>query len=266
MLTKNSLTSIILSAIIALFSLSLLSCEKEKDKFGHVTLKFDHKVDGNSIIWNDMRYVNEAGNPYELNELMYFVSRVKLYHSDGTILELNPGLPFHYVNPDMQYTLSWENEADIPVGNYDSLTFTFGFSDADNISNRFVNAPESNMAWPEVLGGGYHYMMLNGFYLDSLGERKTNNFHLGKGQIYDGNQQVVSFVDNSFRVNPTGGQFKVTENKLTTATITMNIESWFKTPVVYDFNYFGGAIMQKQAAMGAACRNGKDAFSINFTY
>jgi hypothetical protein len=24
----------------------------------------------------------------------------------------------------------------------------------------FVNPPEVNMAWPEVLGGGYHYLML----------------------------------------------------------------------------------------------------------
>ena len=26
----------------------------------------------------------------------------------------------------------------------------------------FVNPPEVNMMWPDVLGGGYHYLMLNG--------------------------------------------------------------------------------------------------------
>ena len=263
---KITSTVNILCLMIILGTFLLTSCEKEKEKYGHITLTFDHKVDGSVVIWDEMRYVNEAGNPYELSELMYFISHVRLYRNDGTITELNPNLPFHYINPDMPYTLSWENEAEIPAGTYDSLTFTFGFKDVDNISNRFVNPPESNMAWPEVLGGGYHYMMMNGFYLDTAGIRRTNNFHLGRGQLYDNNQQVISFVDNSFRVNPNGGQFTINANQLTNATIIMNIESWFSTPLVYDFNQFGGAIMQKQAAMEAACKNGKDAFSIKFSY
>lgn len=243
----------------------LSSCHKEEKKYGHIALVFDHKVDGESINWDEMCYLNEAGNPYEINEIMYFISRVKL-HQNGSVTELNPNLPFHYVNPDIPYSLIWENEADIPVGTYDSITFTFGLESVDNISNRFVNQPESNMAWPEVLGGGYHYMMMNGFYLDSLGVRCTNNFHLGIGQIYDDSHQIIGFIDNSFKVNPAGEDFVISENKLTTATITMNIESWFKTPVVYDFNEFGGAIMQKQSAQEAACKNGKDAFSVSFRY
>ncbi|HLN53268.1 MAG TPA: MbnP family protein [Lentimicrobium sp.] len=252
--------------IVLIIPFLLTACEKEKNKFGHFTLIFDHKVNGNEVIWNDMCYVNEAGNPYELTEIMYFVSRVRLHSKDGDVFDLNPGLPFHYINPEIPYSLNWENEADIPVGIYDSITFTFGLASNDNISNRFVNPPESNMAWPEALGGGYHYMMMNGFYLDSLGSRCTNNFHLGKGQIYNDVHEVVGFIDNSFGVTPIGETFEIRENNLTTATITMNIESWFKTPVTYDFNVFGGAIMQKQAAMEAACKNGKDAFSVKFTY
>jgi hypothetical protein len=262
-LTKTGIRIIILTSII---SVCLISCEKEKDTYGRITLRFEHKVDGNDIKWNEMCYVNEAGNPYELTDVMYFISRVKLHRSDGKIIELNQVNPIHYIDPKEINTLQWENEQDIPTGNYDSITFTFGLESIDNISNRFVNPPESNMAWPLVLGGGYHYMMLNGFYLDSNGVRCTNNFHLGRGQIYNNDHEVIGIIENSFRVSPQGESFTISENLLTTAVITMHIESWFKTPVVYDFNVYGGAIMQKQEAMEAACKNGVDAFSLDFVY
>jgi hypothetical protein len=42
----------------------------------------------------------------------------------------------------------------------------------------------------------------------------------------------------------------------------MNIESWFQTPHIYDHNYWGGAIMQNQAAMQMAKENGFDVFEI----
>ncbi|HLO92085.1 MAG TPA: MbnP family protein [Lentimicrobium sp.] len=241
---------------------AMISCTDDTEKSGTFKLAFQHYVDGNPLIRDSMMYVNAAENPYEITEIMYFISRVKLYNHNGKVVELNTASPFHYINPDYPQTLTWESVGEIPEGTYDSISFIFGLRADDNISNRFVNAPESNMAWPEVLGGGYHYMMMNGFYEDAEGNKKTNNFHLGTGQVINGGD--TTFIDNSFTVTPKGLPFSISWGAVTTGVLTMNIESWFDTPVVYDFNFWGGAIMQKQAAMEAACKNGKDAFTIEF--
>jgi len=41
----------------------------------------------------------------------------------------------------------------------------------------------------------------------------------------------------------------------------MNIDSWFTTPVDWDFNVWSIMIMQNQTAMGTIKRNGFDVFS-----
>jgi hypothetical protein len=262
MKTPSGLIPGIRISLLLLIVTLLTGCTEKDEKNGNITLKFEHYADGLPLVRDSMMYLNAAENPYEITEIMYFISRVRLYHHDGRIIELTADSPFHYVNPDFPETLTWKSIEEAPEGTYDSLTFTFGLSSADNQSNRFVNPPESNMAWPEILGGGYHYMMMNGFYEDNEGNRKTNNFHLGIGQMINGSDTV--FIDNSFSVNPQGENFTISWGAITTATITMNIESWFETPEVYDLNYWGGAIMQKQAAMATACRNGKDAFAVKY--
>jgi hypothetical protein len=96
--------------------------------------------------------------------------------------------------------------------------------------------------------------------------RRPFNFHLGIGQIYANNSGQVSditgFIHNNFTVRPSGERFSIEENKDNIINMIMHIESWFETPVIYDHNTFGGAIMQKQEAMHLAALNGRNAFSI----
>jgi hypothetical protein len=40
------------------------------------------------------------------------------------------------------------------------------------------------------------------------------------------------------------------------------VDHWFKNPNTFDFNYWGGDIMQKQDAMKVGCENGQDVFGI----
>ena len=131
----------------------------------------------------------------------------------------------------------------------------------------FVDPPEVNMAWPEVLGGGYHYLMLDGKWKDPSGILQPFNFHLGIGQLYHGpgynTDSIYAFVQNYFRVSLPGSGFTLADNETMQFRLSMNIESWFETPEVFDFNHWGGAIMQDQAAMETARENGRDVFSID---
>lgn len=263
---KQALNSIVF-LMISLLLFSFAGCaEKENPAADGNALRiiFQHRVGDQDVVFNDMRYTNAAGNPYEVREIMYFISDLRLY-KDGVAVNPAQWDDLHYVDSKISETLGWLVGNNVPAGVYDSLTFTFGLSQERNKSFLFVNPPEVGMAWPEVLGGGYHYMMMNGFWSDTMQVRQPFNFHLGIGQIYENNSGEVSditaFVHNNFTVSPAGPAITINPGQQTTINLCMDIASWFETPVVFDFNEWGGAIMQNQQAMHTACLNGKDAFS-----
>jgi hypothetical protein len=125
-----------------------------------------------------------------------------------------------------------------------------------------VNPPENAMVWPEFLGGGYHYLKLNMKWIGQGGYPQGNAFHLGIGQIYDTQGDITGFIHNDFRVSLPGSAFTVSDKQTRTVTLVMNVEEWFKNPNIYDFDAWGGDIMQNQDAMHLAAENGTDVFSI----
>lgn len=233
---------------------------------GHIRLKFLHYVDGKPLQRDTMKYVNAAGNSYEINEVMYFISDVRLSNSDGTKKLISDWKDIHYVDIDIPSTLTWDIFDDIPAGSYDSITFIFGITAEKNKSFMFVNYPEARMMWPDVLGGGYHYMMINGKWRDPGGKKQLFNFHLGIGQLYRSNvivpDSIYAFVQNYFTVLLPNSSFTIEPGSTREIDIIMNIESWFTTPHDFDFNYWGGTIMQIQPAMQMAKENGYDVFTV----
>ncbi len=234
-------------------------------KTGKVSFSFIHLNRGSPQIFDSLMYENSAGNKYLVNEIQYFITDVALHREDETITRINAWKEIHYVDTDIPQTHTWEVFDEIPTGNYDSISFTFGFVEEDNQSFMFVNPPESYMFWPEVLGGGYHYLKLNGKWLsDSTGLLKPFLFHLGIGQIYENDivhvENIIEFVHNYFKVSlPVS--FVINENQKTGIKIKMEVDSWFNSPHIFDFDIWGGDIMQNQAAMSIAKDNGKDAFT-----
>ena len=252
--------------------LVIFSCKKTQEKAtvaetGHINFLFTHNVDDQPLNTDTMMYINAAGNLYEVNQLMYFISDVKLYKSDGTIKVIDDWKNINYVDIHIPSTLTWNVYDSITVGAYDSISFTFGINAEKNKSFMFVNHPESNMAWPDMLGGGYHYMMLNGKWQDSINQIENFNFHLGIGQLYKSNatncvDSIYAYVQNYFNVSLPNSSFTITEGTTRNIEIIMNIDSWFKTPHIYNHNYWGGNIMQIQPAMQMIKENGYDVFSV----
>ncbi len=230
---------------------------------GHLFLSFQHVVDGNPITFDTMIYQNEAGNPYLVSEIQYFVSDFTLW-KNGQALLLDKDEDIHYVDTDIPSSLYYNPSDNIYEGDYDSLTFVFGITKEKNRSFMFVNPPESYMFWPEHLGGGYHYMKLNGKWRDTNDVVQPFNFHLGIGQTYDDQGNITGFVQNYFTVHLRASSFKIVNGLTTKAVITMHVDEWFKDPNTFDFNYWGGHIMENQQAMRAAIENGHNVFSIKF--
>ena len=265
----------LLFVFIFLSGLFFISCCREKPveptpttpvDHGHITFKFTHEVDGALLQKDTMKYVNAAGNPYGVYDLQYFISDVTLHKSDGSTKLIDDWKDIDYVDISIPSTLTWNVYDDIPLGTYDSITFVFGITAAKNQSFMFVNAPEVNMMWPDVLGGGYHYMIMNGKWKDTANVVQSFNFHLGIGQLYHSDSiscvdSIYAFVQNYFTVTLPSSSFSIVKDGTREIEIIMNVDSWFKTPNIYDHNYWGQNIMQNQPAMQMAKENGYDVFT-----
>lgn len=259
------------SALLPFFVMLLfiVSCnDDEKDKeTGQITFHFQELVDSMPLVTDSMKYTNEAGNEYLVTEVQYFISNLRIHYQDGETYTVTQDDGIHYIDSDISETHTWQIQEEVPAGVIDSISFTFGLDEDDNVSNRFVDPPESLMFWPDELGGGYHYMKLNLKYLSTNSMITPFNYHMGIGQLYDTTGQVTEFVQNYFPVNCYLAIYssfiaQVRADESNHLSINMDINSWFKTPNSWDFNDFGMMMMQNQAAQQAAKENGYDVFAI----
>lgn len=251
--------------ILVLFVVIILwsSCDSglktgPDDSYGHLQLNFSHDMQMDTFM-----YVNAAGNPFMVSEIQYFISDVKLHKLNGEVVLLDAYEDIHYVDTDILETFKYLLKDSIPTGEYTKFSFTFGINEEKNKPMIFVNPPESFMFWPIYLGGGFHYMKLNGKWINEDGDTKVFNFHLGIGQEYDDDRNIVSFHQNYFNVDLQNDSITIKSDELTKLNVEMNVHNWFSEPNVYDFNEWGGKIMQNQKAMKLGCENGRNVFSIN---
>ncbi len=253
-------TLIVTGCLLLLFG----SCKKvpTPKKAGHMAVTFQHSVGQHPLEYDTIKYVNAAGNPYMVTNIQYFISDICLHKLNGDSVLLNKDNNIHYVDTGLPDTWIWNLKEDIPVGQYSAISFTFGLNEKENISLRFVNPPESNMFWPEYLGGGYHYMKLNGKWRDTANVIRPFNFHLGIGQIYDSVGNITKFVQNYFRVTLPKSSFSISGGQTVQVSLDMDVNEWFENPNIYNFNLLGGKIMQNQAAMRLACQNGHNVFTV----
>lgn len=251
---------------IALFFL-IVGCKEENPEPGKINITFQEFVDGSPLVIDSNKYINETGNEYLITEVQYFISNLKIFYQDGEIHEIKDSDGIHYRDTDIPETRRWLISDEVPSGTIDSIVFTFGLDEETNVNGLFANPPESNMFWPDNLGGGYHYMKLNGKWLDINGMLNPFNFHIGIGQTYDTTGQVTGYVQNYFSVSTYMAIYssfisQVKPNETAELALNMNIESWFKTPHLWNFNEWAGMMMQNQEALKAACENGYDVFTI----
>lgn len=236
--------------LTALFAMALASCDKP-DGYGSLSVGIGYSVNGMHLITDSLCYHNEAGNTFMITEIQWFLSRMELQDDRG---EWNPMGTF-YIDTDIPESQTLRM-AHFPVGHYKTLRFIFGLNEEDNVSGLYSDPPESNMFWPEPLGGGYHYMKLNGRYVNEAGELMPLNIHLGIGQNGDHSEYYQNYFTVTLPID-----FAVVENAENQFDLTMIVDNWFRGPCLYDFNEYGSAIMQNQTAQQVLRENGHDVFA-----
>jgi hypothetical protein len=243
--------------VLLLASCSDFNPKNPNSDFGKLKFQFSHDVKADTF-----NYINAAGNKFMISEIQYFISDIKLFTKQGDTVLLDKYEDIHYVDTDIPNSFIYAPGDSIPVGDYEKMSFTFGINEKKNKSMLFVNPPESFMFWPAVLGGGYHYMKLNGKWIDPEGNPKVFNFHLGIGQEYNVKGEITAYNQNYFEVNLANSSIQIRKGQMADIEILMQVENWFRNPNTWDFNTYGGKIMQNQEAVSKACSNGHDVFKI----
>ena len=232
--------------LIILLSLLVASCTK-KEENGFVDICVDYSVNNEPLITDTLCYTNEAGNEFLITEIQWFISKWELQDEQGRWIASDR---IFYIDTNIPESQILRMDS-IPIGKYKKVRFTFGLDESDNRSGRFSDPPESNMFWPEQLGGGYHYMKLNGKFVNEAGQLVPLNIHLGR--LHEDDNHITVELPMEFTVKENA------ENQLH---LTMIIDNWFRSPNVYDFDEWGSAIMENPTAQRVLKENGNDVFTI----
>ena len=249
--------------LVILFIVVAMACSKRNEK-AEIDININYEINGKPLVTDTLCYKNEVGNQFLITEIQWFLSNLELKNDSGdwtTLLQrdlLDTAVinRVFYMDTNIPESQTLHTQP-LPIGHYTTFRFTFGLDEADNQTGLFNDPPESEMFWPDVLGGGYHYMKLNGKYLNAEDRLAPLAIHLGIGQ----NEDFTEFYQNYFIVElPVDFNVKAnTENQLD---LTMMIDNWFRNPHTIDFNEFGSHIMQNQTAQRLLNGNGKDVFRI----
>lgn len=225
---------------------------------GTLVLRFDHTVDGAELVLDQMVYTNAAGNPYSVTLLEYVVCHFALEAEIPSQEDLTTHV-VHYRDQAQESTrdLVLEN---VPAGDYSTLRFIFGLPGDDNVTGAFPDLDAAGMAWPAMMGGGYHYMRHEGNYLDGQSQTVGYTTHTGPSGGADFSVEVALDLDAA------GGGlrhgFSIAESGTTTVWLSMNVNEWYANPNVYDLNDHG-AIMGDPAAQQALQENGANVWSVS---
>ena len=215
--------------------------------YDHIQLSIEmlHNIGSSSVEFDTMQYVNAHGNTYSVEKLRYFVSDFYLVGNGVPNVLIDE---IHYVDAREPSTLTFVPNQTIPNGNYSGISFVFGISDNKNTSGLFVNPPESNMSWPDVMGGGYHFMKLEGYH-DDAGVDKSFLAHTG-GLNDEALHVNVTLANSAFTADGTDR----------TLYLSMDINNWFENPNTLDLNNMAH-IMADSTKQHQMQENGWDVFT-----
>ncbi len=237
---------------------------------GDVVLAFDARVDDQAFTMNQMMYTNASSNEYAVKTLQFIVSDFTLHaHVSPKSAHDDEGdftsAAVHYRDAADPATRTM-TLTDVPAGEYDFVSFTFGLDEEDNLDpDQGGSLPQTDdyeaMRWPASWGGGYHYMKCEGDFVDANGDTVTFAVHTGKRQaMNDGTFGTDAAPSHHFFEVTVPIDLEVTDGGTADLTLAMNVNEWFRDPAAYDFDVYPRMVMMNLAAQALLMGNGPDVF------
>lgn len=238
--------------------LVVASCSEDNDDNTtqvNTTFNFTHNWDGASVSntnFNTIQYTNANGEQMSITKLRYLISKITFQKSNGEQIILDG---YNLVNVTNGTNLSFTPTPTIPSGDYNHVFFTFGFDNDDNAKN-YQDLNSASWIVPAMLGGGYHFMQLEGKFIDNTSTETGYAYHAIRA--VDNSKTPLEFQDTFFQVDL--GAVTITNH--TTFNIEMNIAEWFKNPNTWDLNTLNQVLMPNFNAQVMMFENGQTVFSL----
>ena len=188
-------------------------------------------------------YTNAAGNVYSVSRLQFYISNIQLIKPDSSLVNISE---YNYVDARVSSTLSMTQT--LPQkGSFIGMRLQLGLDTTHNKTNFLSAIAENiNMAWPDIMGGGYHFMKFEGVYVDGL-SFPGFAMHLGR------NPYVANCViSHAFVLTDGNNQMN----------LVMDLNEWFANPQIYDFNIDGNSSMGDPNDLLKLSQNGTDIFKL----
>ncbi|MCF7566997.1 hypothetical protein L3X37_01285 [Sabulilitoribacter arenilitoris] len=247
-------------ATLILFTcLLLISCSQDNDdniNQVNATFRFTHSWDELSVSnadFNKIKYTNANGEQLSITKLRYLISKITFQKSNGEKIILEG---YNLVDVTNNTNLSFTPSATIPSGNYSHVYFTFGFDNNANYNNNYQDLNSVSWIVPAILGGGYHFMQLEGKFINNTGAETGYAYHVIRA--VDNSKIPQEFQDTFFVVDL--GAVSIENNS--TFNIEMNIAEWFKNPNTWDLNILNNALMFNFNAQIMMFENRQNVFSL----
>ncbi|MEM1339336.1 MAG: MbnP family protein [Bacteroidota bacterium] len=240
--------------------LFFISCSEDENDENevtllNVTLNFSHNWDGEEVTnadFNTLKYTNANGEQMSIELLRYLISNITFKPLEAERIAIDG---YNLVDVTNNSGLSMTINDDISAGTYE-IAFTFGFDNEDNSDGAYLDLNSASWNVPMMLGGGYHYMQLEGKYLATDATEVGYQYHAIRAVDITGDEP--RFQDTFFEVNL--GTITITED--TTITVDMNIAEWFKNPNQWDLNVLGQQLMPNFNAQVMMFENGQNVFQL----
>jgi hypothetical protein len=237
----------------------LSSCVGSDDtptSFLDLTFNFTHNWDGTPVSdadFNDIKFVNANGETISIERLRYLISRIVFVDSNNTLYPFNGYFLADVGDNNLSFTISQA----LPPEAY-QVSFLFGFNESDNVDGVYQDLNSRSWNVPVMLGGGYHYMQLDGKYTGP-GAASPENFNYHTIRAVDTSDPDNLVFQNTFFTVSLGS---VTITRNTAIEIKMNIAEWFKNPNTWDLNVLNTALMANFDAQIMMNENGQNVFSL----
>ena len=223
----------------------------------HITLNFNHYWDENeftSTELNSLNLTNAFGNLLSIERLRYLISDIVLTKEDGQIIEIQE---YNLTDISNEASLTYTPTELIEPGLYNNISFLFGLTNEKNSDSSYVDLNSESWNVPLMLGGGYHFLQMDGKFLNTDNEEQGYNYHAIRASNNPGDNWD-SAQDTFFRVDL--GAIIITADA--EINIAVNISEWFKTPNSWNLNNFNQMLMQNYEAQVMMYENGQNVFTL----
>lgn len=255
-------------ALLLPLTLGIISCNQdEDDKINtevntpvETTFNFTHNWDGKTIVGSNMentKYQTENGESITIGpRFRYIISNITFTKSGSETPIILSG--YNLIDVGTDSNLSYTPEDKITTGEY-NVSFIYGLTNQENIDGKYQDLNTASFGIQPMLGGGYHYMQLDGKYTKQGSLENGFNYHHIRAVNPDPTNGP-SFPDQPTFIKVNLGVISITDN--TAIEVKMNVAEWFRNPNTWDLNVFNQMLMGNSTAQKMMNENGQNVFSL----